>query len=286
MSASLAPTLAVTGAGGRLGGRVARRLAERGIAQRLVARRPERAPHLPGATAVRGDYGDRASVTAALAGAHTVFMVSASESADRLDQHRTFVDAAAAAGVRHLVYVSFFGAAPDATFTLARDHFHTEEHIRASGLAHTFLRDNFYAEFVPDLVGEDGVIRGPAGQGRAGFVGQDDIADAAVAVLTRPGDHEGVAYDLTGPESLTLDEAAAILSEHLGRTVVYEPQTVAEAYASRAGHGVPEWQLDAWVSTYTAIAAGELDGVGDAVPRLTGHPATRLADVVRDHLDH
>jgi uncharacterized protein YbjT (DUF2867 family) len=183
------------------------------------------------------------------------------------------------------VYVSFFGAAPDATFTLARDHFHTEQHIRASGLAYTFLRDNFYAEFVPDLVGENGVIRGPAGRGRAAFVGQDDIADAAAAVLSGPDDHAGRVYDLTGPEALTLDEAAAILSARLGRTVTYRPETVEEAYASRASYGAPPWQLDAWVSTYTAIASGELDGVSDAVLRLTGHAATPLAEIVRGRVD-
>lgn len=280
-SAAPRPTIAVTGATGRLGGRVARRLAERGVPQRLLVRSPQRAPRLAGAVAVRGDYADRDAAQEALAGVGTVFMVSASESADRLALHRTFVDAVAAAGVRHLVYVSFYGAAPDATFTLARDHFHTEEHIRATGLAYTFLRDNLYAEFVPGLVGEDGVIRGPAGQGRAAFVGQDDIADAAAAVLSRPEDHAGVTYDLTGPESLTLDEAAAVLSEQLGRTVTYRRESLEEAYASRASHGVAPWQLDAWVSTYTAIASGELDGVSDAVPRLTGHPATALADVVR-----
>ncbi|WP_162930989.1 SDR family oxidoreductase [Streptomyces sporangiiformans] len=271
----------VTGATGRLGGRVARRLAERGVPLRLLVRSPERAPKLPGATAVRGGYGDHDAILRGLSGAETVFMVSASESADRLSQHRAFVDAAAEAGVQHLVYVSFFGAAPDAAFTLARDHFHTEEHIRAGGIAHTFLRDNFYAELVPDLMGEDGVIRGPAGQGRTAFVAQDDIADAAAAILTRPADHAGNTYDLTGPESLTLDEAAAILSDVLGRTVTYRPETVEEAYASRAPYGVPRWQLDAWVSTYTAIAAGQLDGVSNAVPRLTGHPATPLADVIR-----
>ncbi|UUU36060.1 SDR family oxidoreductase [Streptomyces sp. CA-210063] len=274
-------TVVVTGATGRLGGRVAHRLAERGVAQRLLVRSPERAPALPGATAVRGEYGDREAVVRGLTGARTVLMVSASESADRVSQHRAFVDAAVAAGVEHLVYVSFFGAAPDAAFTLARDHFHTEEHIRASGLAHTFLRDNLYAEIVPDLAGEDGVIRGPAGQGRAAFVSQDDIADAAATVLARPADHAGITYDLTGPESVTLDEAAAILSEQLGRTVRYQPETIEEAYASRASYGAPPWQLDAWVSTYTAIAAGELDGVSSAVPDLTGHPARSLTDVFR-----
>ncbi|MBP5871920.1 MULTISPECIES: SDR family oxidoreductase [Streptomyces] len=284
-SGTSVPTLAVTGSTGRLGGRVARRLAVRGVPQTLLVRSPERAPRLPGAVAVRAEYADRNAVRDALTGTRTVFMVSASESADRLARHRAFVDAVAEAGVRHLVYVSFYGAAPDAAFTLARDHFHTEQHIRASGLAYTFLRDNLYAEFVPDLVGEDGVIRGPAGNGRAAFVGQDDIADAAAAVLLRPDDHAGATYDLTGPESLSLDQAAAVLSERFGRTVTYQPETMEAAYASRASFDAPPWQLDAWVSTYTAIASGELDGVSDAVPRLTGHPATSLADVIRGEGD-
>lgn len=275
------PTIVVTGATGRLGGRVARRLAERGVAQRLLVRSPERAPKLPGATTARGSFGDRDAVVRGLTGARTVFMVSASESVDRVSQHQAFVDAAVEAGVGHLVYVSFFGAAPDAAFTLARDHFHTEEHIRASGLTHTFLRDNLYADIIPELAGKDGVIRGPAGQGRASFVSQDDIADAAATVLTRPADHAGTTYDMTGPESLTLDEAAAILSEQLGRPVRYQPETIEEAYASRASYGAPPWELDAWVSTYTAIANGELDGVSSAIPDLTGHPARSLADVLR-----
>ncbi|MCX5167183.1 SDR family oxidoreductase [Streptomyces antibioticus] len=280
-TASPAPALVVTGATGRLGGRVARRLAERGVPQRLLVRSPGRAPKLPGATVAAADFGDREAVVRGLTGAETVLMVSASESADRLALHRTFVDAAAEAGVRHLVYVSFCGAAPDATFTLARDHFHTEEHIRARGPAYTFLRDNLYADFVPHFVGEDGVIRGPAGQGRAAFVAQDDIADAAVTVLTRPDDHAGAVYDLTGPESLTLEEAAATLSETLGRTITYHPETIEEAYTSRAPYNAPRWQLDAWVSTYTAIASGDLSQVTQSIPHLTGHPATPLAEVLR-----
>ncbi|MET9132195.1 NAD(P)H-binding protein [Streptomyces antibioticus] len=132
-TASPEPALVVTGATGRLGGRVARRLAERGVPQRLLVRSPGRAPELPGATVAAADFGDREAVVRGLTGAETVLMVSASESADRLALHRIFVDAAAEAGVRHLVYISFCGAAPDATFTLARDHFHTEEHIGRGG---------------------------------------------------------------------------------------------------------------------------------------------------------
>ncbi|HEX6871696.1 MAG TPA: SDR family oxidoreductase [Micromonosporaceae bacterium] len=278
-------TIAVTGATGYVGGQVARRLAAAGVAQTLLVRDPARAPALPGAAVARASFGDRDSAVAGLAGAEVVLMVSAAESADRLDQHRTFVDAAARAGVRHLVYTSFVAAAPESTFTLGRDHWHTEQHIRASGLVYTFLRDNLYAEFLSLMVGPDGVIRGPAGDGRVAVVARDDVADVAAAVLTEvaadPAAHAGAVYHLTGPEALTLASCAEIMTAVGGRQVHYEPETIEEAYASRAGYGAPAWQVDAWVSTYTAIASGDLAAVSDDVRRLAGHPATALADVLR-----
>ena len=94
-------TLAVTGSTGSLGGLVARELAAVGVQQRLLARTPSRAPQLPGATAVPFAYEDRALSIQALEGIKTLLMISATESADRLDQHRTFIDAARDAGVEH-----------------------------------------------------------------------------------------------------------------------------------------------------------------------------------------
>jgi len=273
--------LAITGSTGRLGSRIARLLAEAGRPQRLLVRDPARAPRLPGATAVAAPYADGPAVHEALAGVSTVLMVSASETPDRVAQHRAFIDAAADAGVEHLVYVSFLGAAPDATFTLARDHWATEQHVRTRGLRATFLRDALYADFMPVLVGEDGVIRGPAGDGRAAMVAQDDIAAVAAAVLLDPARHAGRTYDLTGPASLTLAEVAATITEVTGRAVTYQPETVEEAYASRASYGVPGWQVDAWVSTYTAIASGEMGAMSSAVADLLGRPATPLAEVLR-----
>ncbi|WP_448073905.1 SDR family oxidoreductase [Georgenia yuyongxinii] len=275
-----APALAVTGSTGRLGGRVAHRLAGAGVPQRLIVRDAGRAPGLPGADVVVATYADAAASRAALEGVETVFMVSGTESPDRMVEHRAFVDAAVAAGVRRIVYTSFFSAAPRATFAHARLHWATEEYLRASGVAHVILRDNLYLDFTTALVGQDDVIRGPAGDGRLAPVAQDDIADAATAILQDGAGHDGHVYDLTGPEELTLTEVAAILSEHQGRQVRYVEETLDQAFASRARYGAPAWEVEAWVSTYTAIAAGEMAGITDAVPRLTGHPATSLAELL------
>jgi NAD(P)H dehydrogenase (quinone) len=277
-----ASALVVTGATGRIGGLVAASLTDAGVDVRLLVRDPARVPeHLRGLHTSVADYSDTAAVREALTGARTVLMVSAAESADRLAVHRGFVDAAAEAGVQHVVYTSFAGAAPDATFTLVRDHHATEEHLRASGMTWTFLRDNLYLDVLPLFAGEEGVLRGPAGAGRVAAVAQADVAAVATAVLTDLGPHAGATYELTGPEALTLDQAAATIAAVTGRDVRYEDETLDEAYASRAHHGVEPWQLDAWVSTYTAIAAGELERVTDDVERLTGRPPLSLEQLLR-----
>lgn len=276
-----APTIAVTGATGAVGGMVARDLVERGIPVRLVVRDPSRAPQLDGAEVARAEFGDADAAESALRGIETLFMVSAAESADRLDQHRTFVDAATRAGVRHVVYTSFLAAAPDAVFTLARDHFATEQHLRASGMSWTFLRDDFYIDFLEFMVGEDGVIRGPAGDGRAAVVTRADVARSATAVLLDPAAHAGATYDLTGPEALSMAEIAATIAEVRGRAVTFHDEGVEEAYRSRAVYDAPGWQLDAWVSTYTSIASGAMAPVSSDVERLTGRRPTSLAEYLR-----
>jgi uncharacterized protein YbjT (DUF2867 family) len=273
---------AVSGASGAVGGRVATRLARLGHRQRLIVRNVDRAPDLPGAEAAQASYEDPEAMRSALDGVKTFFMVSAGEAADRVRQHVAAVDAAVAAGVERIVYLSFINAAPEATFTFARDHWYTEEHTRAVGLRHTFLRDNMYLDFLPGLAGTDGVIRGPAGDGRIGAVARDDVADVAVAVLLGDG-HDGEIYDLTGPEALTLQEAAEEISRVSGRTVTYHPETLEEAYKSRASYGVPDFEVEGWVTSYAAIATGELDVVSDAVASLSGHAPMVLADFLRRH---
>jgi NAD(P)H dehydrogenase (quinone) len=215
-------------------------------------------------------------------------MIPAAESADRVDQHRAAVDAAVDAGVPCIVYLSFVGAAPDATFTLARDHWETEQHIRAAGARFTFLRMNLYMDFIASMVGPDGVLRGPAGDGRLAAILRDDVAAAAAAVLLS-GDCDGRTYDLTGREAFTLTEAAAAMSDAAGTAIRFEDESDDEAFASRAGYGAPEWEVRGWVSSYQAIRDGSLARVSRDVRELTGHEPASLAEHLHAHpesLDH
>jgi NAD(P)H dehydrogenase (quinone) len=275
--------IAITGATGHIGGLVARLLADKGVPLRLIARDPRRLPSLPHADrALVASYGDTQGMHEALAGIHTVFLVSAREAPDRVQQHMAAIDAAVGAGVERIVYLSVINAAPDATFTFARDHFHTEQHIRSTGVAYTFLRDALYLDYAPMLVGSDGVIRGPAGDGRMAAVARDDVATVAAAVLMDEA-HGGSTYDVTGREALTLTECAAQLSNVTGRTIRFENETEAEAWQSRSQYGAPEWEVEGWVTTYLAIARGEMGPASDTVFRLTGKPAQTLAEFLQSH---
>jgi NAD(P)H dehydrogenase (quinone) len=276
--------IGVAGATGGLGSRVAAGLAERGVEQRLIVRDPARAPSHPGAEVVQAaDYGDGEAMRRALDGVDVLFLPSAGEHPDRVSSlHRPAIEAAAAAGVGRVVYTSFLGAAPDCVFTFGRDHFHTEEILRGSGMGWTFLRDSIYLDFVPFFAGADGVIRGPAGDGRVAAVARDDIADVALAALLEPG-HEGQAYELSGGEAFTMTEAAEILTRHTGREVTFVNETLEEARESRRPSGAPDWEIEGWVTTYAAIAAGELDVVTDHVERIAGHPPMTLPELLERH---
>ena len=280
--------VAVSGATGAIGGRVARQLADLGVPMRLIVRDATRAPSLPGADVAVARYGDAPALTAALRGVRTFFFVSGAEAVDRLDQHRTAVNAAVAAGVERIVYLSFLGASQDATFTLVPQHWATEEHIKASGVRWTFLRDSLYADFLPRMAGPEGVIRGPGGEGRVSFVAQDDIADCAVAVLTAEetdgvSAHDGSTYTLTGPEAVSLAEATERMSRIAGRSFTYREETLEEAWESRRVYGAPDWEVEGWISSYQAIAAGELATVTDDVLLLTGRRPASLERVFLAH---
>lgn len=276
------PPIVVTGVTGAIGGAVARELAARRVRQRLVVRGDaDRAPALDGAEVVVASYDDDTALRHAFAGARTALFVAAPEGEHRLDRHRTVAAALADAGVARVVYTSFVGASPYATFTLARDHHHTEAALRSLGMAVTALRDSLYAELLPSFFGDDGVLRGPGGDGRLAPVARGDVAAVAVAALLDEG-LDGRDLQLTGPELLTLHEVAARVGEATGRELRYVPQSEPEAYDARRT-GWPDahaWQLDAWVSTYTAIADGSMAVASDDVREVLGRAPTALEDAL------
>ncbi|HKL88131.1 MAG TPA: SDR family oxidoreductase [Salinibacter sp.] len=273
----------VTGASGHVGGRVADLLAERDYDLRLMTRTPDALSGRNRESVVQADYAEPDQLDAAFDGVDVAFLVSGyAEPGTRARLHKNAIDAAARAGVQHLVYLSFQGAAPDSHFPMSRDHYQTEQFLKESGVPYTALRDNLYLDLIPELFGPDGVVRGPAGDGTVAWVSREDVAQTVAAALANPAAHAGT-YDVTGPEALSLADTADRLSSLLGTPLRYEEESVEEGRAWRRQLDVPEWEVETWLGSYRAIAAGELAAPSDTVERFTGQPPARLDDYFEEH---
>ena len=102
-----------------------------------------------------------------------------------------------------------------------------------------------------------------------------------MAVLLGDGNHDGLTYDVTGPEAITLHQVAEELSWATGRSITYHAETLKEAYESRASYGAAEWEVEGWVTSYAAIANGEMNVVSDTVSKLTGHSPMSFSDYLK-----
>ena len=268
--------IGITGVTGKLGSYVANLVDQKGIASVPLARSPERAKIYESAEIRKIVYANTPEVVEALKGIDILLMVSARENPERVKEHQDFLDAAKLAGVEHIVYTSFYGADEKATFTLSRDHAQTEAYIKELGFTYTFLRDNFYLDFLIDMALENGEIRGPAGNGKVSAVARKDTSRVAAEILLNPKEWENQTLNLTGPENLSMEEIVALLSKETGDAIAYVDETVEEAYESRKKWPAQTGEYDAWVSTYTAIKVGEQAGVSTDVEKVLGHPASSL----------
>ena len=274
--------IGITGVTGKLGSYVADLVDQQGIASIHLARSPERAKVYASAEIRKMVYANTPEVVEALKGIDTLLMVSARENPERVKEHKDFLDAAKLAGVQHIIYTSFYGAGEKATFTLSRDHAQTEAYIKELGFTYTFLRDNFYLDFFIDIALENGEIRGPAGRGRVSAVARKDTSRVAAEILLNPKEWENQTLNLTGPEDLSMEEIVELLSKETGNAITYVDESVEEAYESRKKWPAQTWEYDAWVSTYTAIKAGEQAGVSTDVEKVLGRPAMNLIDVLKE----
>ena len=274
--------IGITGVTGKLGSYMADLVDKKGMVSVHLARSPERAKVYASAEIRKMVYANTLEVVEALKGIDTLLMVSARENPERVKEHKEFLDAAKLAGVEHIVYTSFYGADEKATFTLSRDHAQTEAYIKELGFTYTFLRDNFYLDFLMDIALENGEIRGPAGSGKVSAVARKDTSRVAAEILLHAKKWKNQTLNLTGPEELSMEEIVALLSKETGKTIAYVDESVEEAYESRKKWPAQTWEYDAWVSTYTAIKAGEQAGVSTDVEKVLGHPASSLLDILRD----
>ena len=280
-------SIAIAGSSGNLGRRTADFLLERVDPRELVlvtrdpAKLDSYAAH--GVEVRHGDFDSPESLPAAFKGIERLLLISATDIGRRVAQHQAAIDAARAAGVRHVAYTSITDPSETNPVVVAADHRATEEALRASGMAWTFLRHSIYAEV------QAGAILGSlasgrfvhnAGDGVCAYVAREDCAAVAAAVLSSEG-HAFQAYDVTGPELLTADDMARVVREATGTTIRADAVDD-EAYAAGlvANAGLPA-DVAASLATFgQAVRQGHHAQLSDVVERLTGRRPIPFADVL------
>jgi NAD(P)H dehydrogenase (quinone) len=249
-----------------------------------IVRDPGKAADLAdaGVNVRKADYGDRPSLDAALAGVDKLLLVSSNEVGKRFPQHKNVIDAAKAAGVKHVVYTS----APKATTSaliLAPEHKATEEYLAGSGLTFTVLRNNWYTENYAQSVRaakQSGVLMAAAGSGRVASAPRSDYAAGAAAVLTGEG-HEGKVYELSGDRAWGYDELAKAIADAAGCACAYKPVAPEEIRAAMIAAGLDEGTAGFVAALDANIAAGHLAEATEDLKALIGRPTTPLEDTVR-----
>lgn len=274
----------VTGATGTVGRHVTRGLTETDAGVRAGVRSIQRAREaLPDdVELVRFDFEKPETWGAAFESVDALFLVRPPEMA-RVHRHITpAVDAAARVGVEHVVFLSVLGAEKNPLLP----HRRIERHLQASELTYTFLRasffmQNFYVVHRADIT-ERGELFVPAGDGTTSFVDARDVAAVGVEALVDPT-HRNRAYDVTGSEALTYDDAAAVFSDVLDRDIEYADPGLIEFVitATRRGVSIPFALVQAVV--YTTARLGLAGRVTDDVERVLGRPPRSLANFVGDH---
>ncbi|ELP63226.1 NAD(P)H-binding protein [Streptomyces turgidiscabies] len=281
--------LAVSGASGHLGRQVTALLFDQvsPVDVVLLTRSPEGLADAAarGADVRPADFNDPDGLAEALAGVERLLLISTDAVGQSVAQHRAAIDAAVAAGVKHVIYTSMYRPEKGNPAGAADAHRETEEALRASPLAWTFLRNNLYAENQIATVAQavaSGRLVTNAGDGAVAYVTRKDCAAAAAAVLTGEG-HAGQAYDITGPTALSAADLAA-----LGTTITGAPVEVVQVdddalIAGLVAAGLPE-PVAPWIASFGAAAReGWLDQPSSAVQDLTGRAPVSLRDVLEAH---
>jgi NAD(P)H dehydrogenase (quinone) len=255
----------------------------------LTTRRPEALSDLAerGATVRPADFDRSETLAEAFAGGEKLLLISTDDLGRRTAQHRAAIEAARDAGVRHVVYTSYLNPVEENPAVITPSHRETEKALHESGLAWTALRNAFYAEYqVP--AGAQAISTGRlvhnSGDGRIAYVSREDCAATAAAVLTTDG-HENKAYDITGPEALSQDDVATLLSKVSGRPVEAIAVDDEAFIQGLTASGIPEPVAREFASYGRAIREGFLGEASDAVEALTGRPPRSLREVFEAHRD-
>jgi len=293
--------IVVSGASGDLGRRITDLLLQEISPEQLTltTRSPQKLTERvqKGVAVFQANYRDRDALERAYRGGDVLMLISGLDVTHRVPEHRNAINAAKAAGIKHVVYTSVAGIHPRNPTLSASDHIITEADLRASGLDFTVLRNATYAEVLPEIVVGTAVRTGKwyqvQGAGRLAPVSKTDVARCASRILQDPGFHAGAVYEISGPELLTFRQIVAIASKSTGTPIEYIEVTPEQRFEIWDALGVPRkysdtmaahpdahmWASEELVSAEVAFGQGFHGILTDHVSFITGRQPRPLAEV-------
>jgi uncharacterized protein YbjT (DUF2867 family) len=268
---------------GKVGSVAALLLAQREVPVKVLVRDPAKADGLAraGVEVIAGDLRIPAPIDAAMRGVAAVVLVSPAVPAEELN----VIDSAVRAGVNHVVKVTS-KASLDSPIARRRGQAEIENALVASGLGYTLLRNNAYMQnflMLAPAIAATGGFGASAGDGRIGMIDTRDVADVAARIAASPEPHAGKTYWPTGPEVLSYADAAAILSEGLGRPVAYHQLTFEQQRQAMINAGLPANVAEDNARALGLFADGDADYTTDDVPALLDRPARTFKQFVTDY---
>ncbi len=291
----------VSGASGQFGHAAASQLLDMGCEVIALSRNVDKLADLAerGAEVRAADFDSPEGLEEAMAGGDKLLLISTTMVGQRPRQHGNAINAAKAAGVKHVVYTSVTdGGNPDHPAVEQHDHYATEQLLKESGLAYTILRNSQYSEAIATAMAIPALTAGSkpdnCGDGKIAFVSRDDCVATAVGVLTQGG-HENKVYNVTGPELLSVPEAMAMVSEMAGKPIELIQVSDEEMYEYFDSLGVARkpkdvdfngpipWASEGMVTFGQAIREGNFAVISDDVERITGKKPRSLRSVFEQY---
>ena len=287
MKGSLSHMILVTGATGKTGNAVAKELAVHKIPFRVLVRNAEKGASFKelGAEIAVGDMADKVAVNEALKGVAKAVLIMANGE-QQLTIEKQFTDCAVAAGVKHLVKLSSMESEPGTTKPIPAMHVASEDHIRASGMNWTMTRPTFFTQnFLPavrTIKANDEIV---LALGNAVVAPTDirDVAEVIRVVLTNDA-HLNKSYDLTGPEAMSLAQAAQRFSKVLGREIRYVAQPVEDFRKVLTQVGLPAWRVNAVCDEFKLLSNRTNARTTDTIQQILGRAPTSVEKFVKDHI--
>lgn len=278
----------VSGAAGNIGKEVVKKLIAKGARVRAGIHSAQKADDIKklGAEVAFIDMNDIKSMQSAMEGVEKAFSLSPLVP-NLAEQCANFVKAAKTAGVKYIVRSSGMTADFPDPITLGKWHRMAEKTVEDSDIPYTLLRPNVfmqnYINFAGHTINTQDAFYSCEGLGRISFIDVRDIASVAAEILVK-SEHEGKAYDLTGPEAITNYQAANTLSQVTERTISYVDLPEDKIRQNMKNTGMPDFIIQALLELYAFIREGHASAISSAVEQITGSKPISFKQFVKDHL--